>query len=230
MSNSPQHTDDQSPPPQQVRGKGLAIYIHWPFCKAKCPYCDFNSHVRDAVDQERWKNALLQELAHMAAHTQNQTVTSIFFGGGTPSLMPPSTMAALIDKVHDLWPVAPNIEITSEANPTSVEANTFADFKAAGVNRVSLGVQSLDDKELKFLGREHSAKEALAAVELAAKIFPRYSFDLIYARPGQTVDSWEAELREAMHYIDGHMSLYQLTIEENTAFHHAYKKQAFAPA
>jgi len=206
----------------------LAIYIHWPFCKSKCPYCDFNSHVRDSVDQARWKDALLKELNHMAARVPDRTVKSIFFGGGTPSLMPPSTAEALIARVHELWPATDDIEITLEANPTSVEANTFSDFKSAGVNRVSLGVQALDDKELKFLGRGHSAKEALAAVSRAAQVFNRYSFDLIYARPNQTVESWQSELSEALKYADGHLSLYQLTIEENTAFHHAYKKGEFA--
>lgn len=208
--------------------KSLAVYIHWPFCKSKCPYCDFNSHVRDGVDQARWRAALLKELEYMAAKAPNRTVTSIFFGGGTPSLMPPATAAALIEKVHALWPAAGDIEITLEANPTSVEANTFADFKAAGINRVSLGVQSLDDNELKFLGRGHSSAEALKAVELAAKIFDRYSFDLIYARPGQTPESWEKELSQALRYAGGHLSLYQLTIEENTAFHHAYAQKKFS--
>lgn len=212
--------------PQQARG--LAVYIHWPFCKSKCPYCDFNSHVREHVEQERWRGALLKELETMAAKVPQRTVASIFFGGGTPSLMPAATAAAIIERVHALWPVADAIEITLEANPTSVEAGTFADFKAAGVNRVSLGVQSLIDEELKFLGRGHSAKEALKAVTQAAKTFDRYSFDLIYARPGQTPKAWERELSEAMRYADGHLSLYQLTIEENTAFHHAYAQKKFA--
>ncbi len=205
----------------------LAVYIHWPFCKSKCPYCDFNSHVRENVDQARWRTALLKELEHMAARAPDRTVASIFFGGGTPSLMPTATAAALIEKVHALWPVTNNIEITCEVNPTSVEASTFADFKRAGVNRVSLGVQSLDDNELKFLGRGHSSKEALKAVELAAKTFDRYSFDLIYARPNQTLESWEKELSQAFRYVGGHLSLYQLTIEENTAFHHAYAQKKF---
>jgi putative oxygen-independent coproporphyrinogen III oxidase len=206
----------------------LAIYIHWPFCKSKCPYCDFNSHVRDSVDQERWKKALLQELGHIAAHVPSHTATSIFFGGGTPSLMPPATAEALIARVHELWPVTQDIEITLEANPTSVETNTFSDFKKAGVNRVSLGVQSLDDKELQFLGRGHSSAEARKAIEFAANIFDRYTFDLIYARPNQTLETWEKELTEALALARGHLSLYQLTIEENTAFHHAYKKGEFA--
>jgi putative oxygen-independent coproporphyrinogen III oxidase len=205
----------------------LAVYIHWPFCKSKCPYCDFNSHVRDRVEQDRWKAALLRELEHMAAQVPGRRVTSIFFGGGTPSLMPAATAGALIERVHALWPVSADIEITLEANPTSVEAGTFRDFKQAGVNRVSLGVQSLRDEQLRFLGREHYAHEALAAVGLARETFERYSFDLIYARPQQTLADWEAELSEALDYIDGHMSLYQLTIEENTAFHHAYAKGGF---
>lgn len=224
-SNISFSTTDRTP--QQVRGS-LAVYIHWPFCKSKCPYCDFNSHVRESIDQERWQRALLKELDTMAAQMPQGTVTSIFFGGGTPSLMPAATASALINRVHTLWDAAPDIEITLEANPTSVEAQTFPDFKAAGVNRVSLGVQSLIDEELKFLGRGHSAKEALAAVERAAKTFHRYSFDLIYARPGQTLKAWEKELSDALQYADGHLSLYQLTIEENTAFHHAYAQKAFA--
>lgn len=205
----------------------LAIYLHWPFCKAKCPYCDFNSHVRESVEQGRWKAALLRELECMAQKTPGRTVSSIFFGGGTPSLMPPATAEALIQRVDELWKTAENIEITLEANPTSVEAGTFPDFKKAGINRVSLGVQSLDDAELKFLGREHKATEALKAVERARSTFDRYSFDLIYARPNQTLAAWEKELGEALKHSDGHMSLYQLTIEENTAFHHAYARGGF---
>lgn len=200
----------------------LAIYIHWPFCKKKCPYCDFNSHVREGVDQAAWREALLAELRYWHTHTPQHEVVSIFFGGGTPSLAPPTTIAALIDEVHRLWRTAPDIEITMEANPTSVEAANFHAVRAAGVNRVSLGVQSLRAESLAFLGREHDVGEALAAVKLAADIFPRYSFDLIYALPNQTVPVWEAELREALQYARNHLSLYQLTIEPNTAFHHAY--------
>jgi len=212
MSNSPQ---------------SLAVYIHWPFCKAKCPYCDFNSHVRDKVEQERWKNALLRELEHMSTHMPDHVVTSIFFGGGTPSLMPAETVQALIERVYNLWSVTSDIEITLEANPTSVETKTFPAFQQAGVNRVSLGIQSLQASELKFLGREHSVDEAMAAIELARKTFARYSFDLIYARPHQTPTAWEAELKEALALAGDHLSLYQLTIEENTAFHIAYKKGGF---
>jgi oxygen-independent coproporphyrinogen-3 oxidase len=205
----------------------LAVYIHWPFCKSKCPYCDFNSHVRENVEQNRWQQALLRELDYMAGHVPGRTVTSIFFGGGTPSLMPPGTAEALIRRVHDIWDVSDDIEITLEANPTSVETATFKDFKAAGVNRVSLGVQSLRDDELRFLGRGHNAKEALKAIELARTTFDRYSFDLIYARPHQTLETWEQELTEGLTHADGHLSLYQLTIEENTAFHHAYANGGF---
>jgi oxygen-independent coproporphyrinogen-3 oxidase len=199
-----------------------ALYIHWPFCKKKCPYCDFNSHVREGVDQQAWREALLREMGYRHARAADKTLTSIFFGGGTPSLMPPETVAALIEQADRLWGLTSDCEITLEANPTSVEAANFATLKSAGINRVSLGVQSLNAESLKFLGREHSANEALAAVALAAKTFERYSFDLIYALPNQTLMQWEAALKEALSYARGHLSLYQLTIEENTAFHHAY--------
>lgn len=205
----------------------LAVYIHWPFCKSKCPYCDFNSHVRDKIEQKRWQDAMLRELAHMHDHTEDFTVSSIFFGGGTPSLMPPATVEAIINEVYKLWETEDNIEITLEANPTSVEIGKFSGFRDAGVNRVSLGVQSLRDNELKFLGRGHSAAEAIEAIELARKLFKRYSFDLIYARPNQTPADWEEELSQALKLADGHLSLYQLTIEENTAFYHAYAKGGF---
>ena len=208
--------------------ESLAVYIHWPFCLSKCPYCDFNSHVREKIDNDRWKNSLIRELEYMHSHTQEFTVTSIFFGGGTPSLMPPDTTHALIERARQLWSVADNVEITLEANPTSVEAGRFVDFKEAGVNRVSLGVQSLRDSELKFLGRGHNAKEAIGAIELLRKTFDRYSFDLIYARPNQTLATWDEELSEALEMAGGHLSLYQLTIEENTAFHHAYAKGGFS--
>lgn len=205
----------------------LSIYIHWPFCKKKCPYCDFNSHVRDGVDYTRWQKALLRELETQGKRVSQREVVSIFFGGGTPSLMPPSIVEALLKRISELWTLSPNIEITLEANPTSTEAEKFQALRQAGVNRVSLGVQSLRDEELKFLGREHSAKEALKAVELAAKIFDRYSFDLIYARPHQTVETWEQELREAFHYAGEHLSLYQLTVEEETPFARVYAKGGF---
>lgn len=199
--------------------------MHWPFCKKKCPYCDFNSHVRDAVDHAAWRDALLRELHHWRGRVEGHTVTSIFFGGGTPSLMQPETAKAIIDEVKALWPTTNDIEITLEANPTSVEAANFAVLADAGVNRVSLGVQSLKPESLKFLGREHSVEEAMNAVKLAADIFPRYSFDLIYALPGQTVNAWEEELKRALDHARGHLSLYQLTIEPNTAFHHQYHMQ-----
>ena len=197
----------------------LGLYIHWPFCRSKCPYCDFNSHVREGVDQDRWRRALLRELDHFADETAGRTVGSIFFGGGTPSLMPPATAAALIERAAERWSLTDDVEITLEANPTSVEAGTFDGFAAAGINRVSLGVQSLDDDALAFLGRGHSASEALSAVAEAARRFARYSFDLIYARPGQTVAGWTNELRRALDHAQGHLSVYQLTIEPGTAFH-----------
>lgn len=208
-----------------------ALYIHWPFCKKKCPYCDFNSHVREGVDHAAWRAALLREMGYWHARAPHLRIGSIFFGGGTPSLMEAETVAAVIEEAQRLWPppllTSPQkgeerIEITLEANPTSVEAEKFHAFRAAGVNRVSLGVQSLRPESLAFLGREHSAGEALSAVALAAEIFPRYSFDLIYALPNQTLNAWENELKEALTHARGHLSLYQLTIEENTAFHHAY--------
>ncbi|AWK86094.1 radical SAM family heme chaperone HemW [Azospirillum thermophilum] len=198
---------------------GFAIYVHWPFCKSKCPYCDFNSHVRERVDHERWRAALLRELDHYADVTGGRRVTSVFFGGGTPSLMEPATVAALLDRVAARWPVADGLEVTLEANPTSVEAEKFRAFRTAGVNRVSLGIQALDDAPLRFLGRRHNAAEALGAIGLAAKSFDRFSFDLIYARPGQSVADWEAELKRALDHAVGHLSVYQLTIEEGTAFH-----------
>jgi oxygen-independent coproporphyrinogen-3 oxidase len=193
--------------------------VHWPFCKAKCPYCDFNSHVRDGVDQERWRRALLAELDHYAGETAGRRLTSIFFGGGTPSLMPPATVAAVVERAARHFACAPDIEITLEANPTSAEAGAFAGFAAGGVNRLSLGVQALDDASLTFLGRQHSAAEALAAVDLARRAVPRISFDLIYARPGQQPAAWAAELERALAEGTEHLSLYQLTLEENTVFH-----------
>ncbi len=197
----------------------MGVYIHWPFCLAKCPYCDFNSHVREAVDQGRWRAALLAELEYFGAATAGRTVTSLFFGGGTPSLMPPETVAALIERAGVIWRLVPQVEITLEANPTSVEAGRFAGFAAAGVNRVSLGVQALDDAALGFLGRGHTSAEALAAVALARRYFPRVSFDLIYARPGQDLQGWMRELERALAHAGEHLSVYQLTIEPGTAFH-----------
>jgi putative oxygen-independent coproporphyrinogen III oxidase len=209
-------------------GGDIALYIHWPFCLSKCPYCDFNSHVRDSVDQARWRSALLAELDTMAVKLPDRRLSSIFFGGGTPSLMPPDTVAALIERAKKHWPEAEGIEITLEANPTTIEVGSFAAFKAAGINRVSLGVQSFDDKELQFLGRGHSARDAMRAIELAQREFGRTSFDLIYARPNQTLASWRDELSQALSFGTEHLSLYQLTIEPNTAFAHAYAKGAFA--
>jgi oxygen-independent coproporphyrinogen-3 oxidase len=196
----------------------LALYIHWPFCVSKCPYCDFNSHVREGVDQDRWRAALLTDLDHEAALTAGRPLGSIFFGGGTPSLMPAATVAALIEAAGKHWRFTPDIEITLEANPSSVEAARFRDLAAAGVNRVSLGLQSLDDQALAFLGRAHDVAEGLAALEAAQSAFRRVSFDLIYARPGQSDADWSAELTRALSFGTGHLSLYQLTVEPGTRF------------
>lgn len=196
----------------------FGIYIHWPFCLSKCPYCDFNSHVRDQVDNDAWRGALLADMAHEAALTRGRRVTSIFFGGGTPSLMPPALVADLIAAADRHWGLSVDVEITLEANPNSVEAARFADLGAAGVNRVSLGLQALDDEALQFLGRAHGVDEGLAALTTAQRVFDRVSFDLIYARPGQSEADWEAELARALGYGTGHLSLYQLTIEPGTRF------------
>jgi putative oxygen-independent coproporphyrinogen III oxidase len=198
--------------------RGFGIYVHWPFCRAKCPYCDFNSHVREAIDQDRWRQALLAELAHYAVETPDRRVTSLFFGGGTPSLMEPETTAAIIAAVGRHWTTVPDLEITLEANPTSIEIGRFRAFRDAGVNRVSIGIQALNDPMLKFLGRQHSAEEAIRALEIGRSTFPRLSFDLIYARPGQSLDDWQDELAAALDLADSHISLYQLTIEPGTAF------------
>jgi putative oxygen-independent coproporphyrinogen III oxidase len=206
----------------------LALYIHWPFCAAKCPYCDFNSHVRDRVDEARFRAALRRELAHEAALTGRRPLASIFFGGGTPSLMSPETVAAVIEDATRFFDPLPDIEITLEANPTSVEAAKLAAFRAAGVNRASLGVQSLNAEALGFLGRKHDVAQAIAALEAARGIFPRLSFDLIYARPGQQEASWRAELRQALALAADHLSLYQLTIEPGTQFDTLYRRGAFA--
>lgn len=196
----------------------LALYVHWPFCVSKCPYCDFNSHVRERVDQARWREALLADLAHEASVLPERRLGSIFFGGGTPSLMPPETVAAILDAAARAWTFDDGIEITLEANPSSVEAARFADIAAAGVNRVSLGLQALDDAALRFLGRAHGVDEGLAALATAQAAFRRVSFDLIYARPGQSLEAWEAELRRAIGFGTEHLSLYQLTIEPGTRF------------
>jgi oxygen-independent coproporphyrinogen-3 oxidase len=197
----------------------FGLYIHWPFCLSKCPYCDFNSHVVERIDQPAWREALLRELDEGAARTQGRIVTSVFFGGGTPSLMDPATTGALIERIGQRWTIADDIEITLEANPGTVDAERFRDIRAAGVNRLSMGLQALDDNELKFLGRVHDSAQAVKAVALARATFPRISFDLIYARPGQSLASWRAELDRAIALAADHLSLYQLTIEPGTAFH-----------
>ncbi len=211
-------------------GRGFGLYVHWPFCLAKCPYCDFNSHVREGVDHAAWRDALLAEMNHAwgSESPGPGPLTSIFFGGGTPSLMEPATVAAIIGRAGEVWGLAPGAEITLEANPTSVEAGRLAGFRDAGVNRVSLGVQALDDRALVALGRKHGADEALAAVRLAARLFDRYSFDLIYARPDQTVTAWRDELKRAIGEAGDHLSVYQLTIEPGTAFHTMHARGALA--
>ncbi len=206
-----------------------ALYIHWPFCLQKCPYCDFNSHVRAGVDQALWRNALIADLRHEAARAGGERLESVFFGGGTPSLMPPQTVAALLDEAERLWGFADGIEITLEANPSSVEAANFAALAGAGVNRVSLGLQALDDQTLHFLGRLHDAAEGLEALDVAQRHFSRVSFDLIYARPDQTPVDWEAELRRALGFGTGHLSLYQLTIEPGTRFATLVREGKLAP-
>jgi oxygen-independent coproporphyrinogen-3 oxidase len=208
------------PPPQAEEGEtAFGVYIHWPFCLSKCPYCDFNSHVRRApIDEARFLRALTAEIATTAALVPGRTVSTIFFGGGTPSLMQPATVGGVLDALAEHWHVAPDVEVTLEANPTSVEAARFRGYRAAGVNRVSLGVQALDDRALAELGRLHSADEALAAVAIARSIFERYSFDLIYARPRQTPEEWASELKRAIAEGSEHLSLYQLTIEPETPF------------
>ena len=206
----------------------FGIYVHWPFCLAKCPYCDFNSHVRHKpVDQATFVSGYEREIAHMAAMAPGREVTSIFFGGGTPSLMEPETLERILAAIAKHWGISKTAEISLEANPTSVEAGRFKAYRAAGVNRVSLGVQSLRDDQLKFLGRMHNAAEAKAAIEIARDIFPRISFDLIYARPNQTLAEWEIELNEAIALAADHLSLYQLTIEQGTPFFELHKKGRF---
>lgn len=206
---------------------GFGIYIHWPFCLSKCPYCDFNSHAATAIDQARWRAALLRELEYFARLKPMTQVTSIFFGGGTPSLMDPTTAGALIERVTALWPIAADLEVTLEANPSTVEIDRFRDFRSAGIGRLSLGVQALNDADLRFLGRRHDAGEALRALATAGDLFPRFSFDLIYARPGQTPESWRAELERALSLAGDHLSMYQLTIEDGTAFAPAYARGDF---
>ena len=209
---------------------GFGVYVHWPFCLSKCPYCDFNSHVRAAgVDQARYVAAFARELAHRAALAPGREVTSIFFGGGTPSLMKPETVGAILDQIARNWSISPKAEITLEANPTSVEAERFRGYRSAGVNRVSLGVQAMNDVDLKMLGRLHSAEEAIAAVKIATDTFERASFDLIYARPDQTPQQWREELRLALAHAPEHLSLYQLTIEPDTMFEKLVEARKLVP-
>lgn len=205
--------------PRATDHAGFGVYVHWPFCASKCPYCDFNSHVRaGGIDEPRFLSAFLKELEYWAALAPGRMVTSIFFGGGTPSLMRASTVGAILDAIGRHWAVEPGAEITLEANPSSVEAGRFRSYRAAGVNRVSLGVQSLDDAQLRALGRLHTSAEARVAIDIARRTFERFSFDLIYARSGQSVDAWRAELGQALGLAGRHLSLYQLTIEQGTPF------------
>lgn len=206
-----------------------ALYIHWPFCLAKCPYCDFNSHVRERVEHDRWQAGLLADMRHEYEIAGGEPLSSIFFGGGTPSLMPPALVARLLDEAQKLWGFAEGIEITLEGNPSSVEAANYAALADAGVNRVSLGLQALDNDTLRFLGRLHDASEGLKALEVAQKQFSRVSFDLIYARPGQSLDAWRSELAHALSYGTGHLSLYQLTIEPGTKFATMVRQHEFEP-
>ncbi len=197
---------------------GFGLYVHWPFCQSKCPYCDFNSHVAARIDQDRWGRAYLAELDRVAAETPGRVLGSVFFGGGTPSLMDPSLVAAILDRVAANWTLSNDIEVTLEANPTSIEADRFSGYRAAGVTRVSMGMQALNDTDLRKLGRLHSVAEGLAAFDIARTAFDRVSFDLIYARQDQTLSDWERELRQALDFAVDHLSLYQLTVEDGTAF------------
>jgi putative oxygen-independent coproporphyrinogen III oxidase len=203
----------------------LGIYIHWPFCEKKCPYCDFNSHVRQSIDHSDWLKAYLNELRYYANETPNHIINSVFFGGGTPSLMKASVVEKILDEIQSLWHCSKDIEVTAEANPSSSENKHFKDFHRAGINRLSIGIQSLNDQSLLFLGRLHNADDAKNAIKNATEVFPRFSFDLIYALPGQTPKMWEKELKEATQLARGHISLYQLTIEPGTEF---YKKRVRA--
>ncbi|GAA6180733.1 radical SAM family heme chaperone HemW [Shimia sp. NS0008-38b] len=203
---------------------GFGLYIHWPFCQAKCPYCDFNSHVSREIDQSRWLRAYLNELDRVAAETSGRILNTVFFGGGTPSLMDPDVVAAILERVRKLWPTANDMEITLEANPGSVEAGRFAGYRDGGVNRISMGIQALNDRDLQRLGRIHTVDEARQAFDIARKTFDRVSFDLIYARQDQTIESWQSELREALSMAIDHLSLYQLTVEQGTAFGDRYNR------
>jgi oxygen-independent coproporphyrinogen-3 oxidase len=205
----------------------FGVYVHWPFCLSKCPYCDFNSHVHDSIDHALWAQSYLKELEHAASLSAGRRVDTVFFGGGTPSLMKPETVAEIVEKIKTLWPVTADLEITLEANPTSVEAEKFRSFREAGVNRVSLGIQAFNAEDLKFLGRTHDTVQARAAIETAANTFDRFSFDLIYARPGQNVAAWQAELSEALKLAVGHLSLYQLTIEQELRFIYSMSAENF---
>lgn len=205
----------------------IAIYIHWPFCLSKCPYCDFNSHIASTVDIAQWKNAYLKEIEYFKDKISGRYISSIFFGGGTPSLMDPHLIESVITKLTSIGKIDDNTEITLEANPTSSESQKFKDFRLCGINRISIGVQSLRTNDLKFLGREHNVLEAISAINLAQKIFDRSSFDLIYARPGQTMDDWKEELEEVLKLATSHISLYQLTIEKGTVFYKQHKNKDF---
>jgi len=202
---------------EQPQG-GFGLYLHWPYCQSKCPYCDFNSHVSASIDQDRWKRAYLSEIRRYKAATAGRHLDTVFFGGGTPSLMDPALVHAILDEIKQSWPISNSFEVTLEANPGSVEAGRFAEYRAAGVNRVSLGVQALNDHDLRRLGRLHSAQDAKAAFQTARDLFDRVSFDLIYARQDHSVEDWRAELKQALNMAIDHFSLYQLTIEEGTAF------------
>lgn len=204
----------------------VSVYIHWPFCLSKCPYCDFNSHVSDEIDHQAFLDAYLSELESYKEYLSGKHVISVFFGGGTPTLARPHVFGKVLERLNEMVSIAPNCEITLEGNPTSIERAKFQDFKAAGINRISIGVQSFDDEELKFLGREHSAKDALKAIELADEIFENYSFDLIYALPNQTLENWQRKLESALQYAKHHISAYQLTIEKGTKFYSMHKKGA----
>ena len=207
--------------------KNIALYIHWPFCVSKCPYCDFNSFVAQDVNHREWLDAYKKELEYYYELTKGKIVTSIFFGGGTPSLMQPFVAEGVIDKIVSLWGICDDVEVSLEANPSSVEYDKFIDFAAAGINRVSIGVQSFDDRQLAFLGRKHSAEDAIKAIKIAAKSFDRYSFDLIYALPEQTACDWKKSLDNALSYAGGHISVYQLTIEKGTDFYTKYRRGDF---
>lgn len=221
-------TPEIAPAGTGVSAEPLALYIHWPFCLAKCPYCDFNSHVRAVVPEARFRAALLAELEWEAARLGPRPLASIFFGGGTPSLMAPETVAALIARAQAHFPPGPDLEITLEANPTSIEAGRFRGYRDAGVNRISIGIQSLDETDLRRLGRQHSVDQAVAALELGRSLFPRLSFDLIYARPGQTEAAWRAELARALDLAADHLSLYQLTIEPGTVYEGLHRRGEIA--